>query len=82
MSIMNPPNSLEFFNIDSAAKNKLKSKIEVYLTKFSIAQIGNIHEFPKSGNTFKQWRNLRKKYQKLISCKKYRGYFYLILCKA
>jgi len=42
MSVTNLPNSLELLIMDSATRKKLKSEIEVYLTKFHIAQIKDI----------------------------------------
>ena len=48
MSLMDAPNSLELLNMDFATRKKLKSKIEVNLTKFPNAQIKDIREFPKS----------------------------------
>jgi len=52
MSPTNLPNNLELLNMDSATRKKMKSEIEVYLTKFLIAQIEDICEFLKSGITF------------------------------
>ena len=60
VSLMNLPNILELLNMDSATRKKLKSEIEVYLTKFLIAQIKDICEFLKSGTTFQRWGNLKK----------------------
>jgi len=40
--------------MDSVTRKKLKSEIEVYLTKFLIAQIKDICEFPNSGTTFQR----------------------------
>jgi len=51
---MNLPNSLESLNMDSVTRKKLKSEIEIYLTKFLIAQIKDICEFPNSGTTFQR----------------------------
>ena len=48
MSLMNRPNSLELLNMDSATRKKLKSEIEVNLTKFPNEQIKDIREFLKS----------------------------------
>ena len=45
---MNPQNSLELLNMDSATRKKLKSDTEVNLTKFANAQIKDIREFLKS----------------------------------
>ena len=60
MSLTNLPNSLELLNMDSATRKKLKSEIEVYLTKFLIAQIKDICEFLKSGITFQRCVNIEK----------------------
>ena len=46
--------------MDSATRKKLKSEIEVYLTKFLIAQIKDICEFLKSGITFQRRGYLKK----------------------
>ena len=45
MSLTNLPNSLELLNMDSATRKKLKSEIEVYLTKFLNAQIITINYY-------------------------------------
>ena len=60
VSLTNLPSSLELLNLDSATWKKLKSEIEIYLTKFLIAQIKDICEFLKSGTTFQRWVNLKK----------------------
>ena len=78
---MNSPNSLELLNMDSATRKKLKSEIEVYLTKFSNAQIRNIREFPKSGTTFKQWGNLKKSTRNSLRARNIKVIFFWILCK-
>ena len=61
MSLTNPPKSLELLNMDSATRKKLKSEIEVYLTKFLNAKIKDICEFLKSGTIFQRSGNLKKK---------------------
>ena len=48
MSLTNPPNSLELLNMDSATRKKLKSEIEVKVTKFPNAQFRDNREFLKS----------------------------------
>ena len=60
MFLMNPPNGLKLLNIDSGARKKLKSEIEVHLSKFPNAQIKDISEFLKSGTTFQPSGNLKK----------------------
>ena len=60
MSHTNLPNSLELLNMDFETRKKIKSEIEIYLTKFLIAQIKDICEIPKSGTTFQRWVELKK----------------------
>ena len=51
---MNPRNSLELLKMDSATRKKLKSEIEVYLSKFPDARIRDVREFLKSDGTTSQ----------------------------
>ena len=60
MSLINPRNSLELLSMHYATRKKLRSEIEVYLTKFPNAQIKDIREFLKSGTTSQLWGNLKK----------------------
>ena len=54
VSLTNLLNSLELLNMDFATRKKLKSEIEIYLTKFLIAQFKEICEFLKSATTFQR----------------------------
>ena len=61
MSQINPRNSLELLKMDSATRKKLKSEIEVYLSKFPDARIRDVREFLKSDGTTSQLWGIHNK---------------------